>query len=170
MNIDEDEVKHLTKEDVIEFFKSLKIMPTIDKEIVYDDILNNRINLEKFKAETYFLNFFKYVVKEKEIIIIQDVGSDCYYYIQENQVFKTDCYESQNQFYQEIATKTNKTHELTHDSLIDKLNTYEAIFLAKYNKHLSSLDDFIEDNINMFDTALEEKKKATEKKKVKMNK
>lgn len=168
LNIEEQEVKHVTKEEILEFFQSLKSMPTIDKEVVYEDILNNKINLPKFKAETYFLNFFKYAVKEKELIVIQDFGSDCYYYIQDNQVFKTDRYEAQNKFYKEIALKTNQTHEFTHDTLIDKLNTYETIFLAKYNKHLSSLDDFIEDNIYMFDAALEGKKKVQEKVKMKI--
>ncbi len=133
-------------------------MPNINKEEVYKDILNDKVNLPNFKSDTYFLNFFKYIVKEKELIIIQDFGSDSIYYIQDEQVFKTNRHEAQNNFYKEIALKTNKTHEFTHDTLIDKLHTYECIFLAKYNKHLSSLDEFINDNIYMFDTALKEQK------------
>jgi len=32
LNIEEQEVKHVTKEAILEFFQSLKIMPNFDKE------------------------------------------------------------------------------------------------------------------------------------------
>lgn len=160
---DNDFEKHVSKENIIDFFTSLSVMPHIDKEKVYQDILNNQINLPKFKAQTYFLDFFKYGENEKEIIVIQDFGSDNYYYIQNNQVFKTSRYEASNDFYKEIALKTKQDYEQVHDTLIDKLNTYESIFLAKYSKHLSTLDEFIEDNIYMFDAALKEKNKKKHK-------
>ena len=130
---DNDFEKHVSKENIIDFFTSLSVMPHIDKEKVYQDILNNQINLPKFKAQTYFLDFFKYGENEKEIIVIQDFGSDNYYYIQNNQVFKTSRYEASNDFYKEIALKTKQDYEQVHDTLIDKLNTYESIFLAKYS-------------------------------------
>lgn len=169
LNIEYQEVQHVPKESILEFLQSLNTMPRIDKEKVYEDIVNNNpINLPKFKAETYYLNFFKYGEKENELIVIQDFNSDSYYYIQNNQVFKTDRFEAQNKFYQEIADKTKQTHEYTHDTLIDKLHTYETIFLAKYSKHLSSLDEFIDENRFLFDTVLEEKNKTKEKVKLKM--
>ena len=166
INIEDDKFeKHVSKKNITDFFKSLSIMPKIDKEKVCQDILNNQLNLPKFKAQTYFLDFFKYGEKEKEIIVIQDFGSDRYYYIQNNQVFKTNRYEASEYFYKEIATITKQDYEKVHDTLIDKLNTYESIFLAKYSKHLSTLDEFIEDNIYMFDAALKEK--STKKHKIK---
>lgn len=148
----------VNKQDILTFFKNLKIMPTIDKELVYQNILNNNIDLPKFEFEEYYLNFCAYKTKDnKELIIIKDVGSDNYYYIYLEHVFKCSIFEAGKIFYENIAQATGVNADEVHDTLADKLGSYESILLSSYNKYLSSLDDFIEDNIYMFNAALKEK-------------
>lgn len=154
---DEEETKHVTKKEIKHFFNNLRTMPFINKEEVYQDILKDKIVLPKFEPETYFLNFFQYEDFKKDMVIIQDFGSDTYYYIQDEHVFKCNRYEAQNVFYGDIATKMNQNSEEVHDTLIDKLKSYEAILFTPQSQYLSSLDDFIIDNIYMFDAALKEK-------------
>lgn len=162
---DNDESTSINKEDILIFFKNLKTMPTIDRQVVYQDILEDKVNLPKFKFEDYFLSFCAYKTTDnKEMIIIKDVGSDNYYYIYLEHVFKCNIYEAGNIFYGDIAKEKKQSHEDVHDMLIDKLGCYEAILLAPQNKYLSSLDDFIEDNIYMFEATLKEKQEKIKSK------
>lgn len=161
----DDESVNVNKEDILIFFKSLTTMPTIDRKVVYQEILDNKVTLPKFEFEEYYLSFCAYkTIDNNDMIIIKDTDSDTYYYIHNENVFKCSIFDAGNVFYQEIAKATKQNTAEVHDKLISKLGCYEAILLAPQNKFISSLDDFISDNIYMFDAALREKKNKVKSK------
>lgn len=158
LDIQDDEQININKKDILSLFKDLKNMPVINREKVYQDIVRDNINLPSFEFEKYYLNFCNYKGdNEKNIVIIKDDASDKYYYIYGENVFYCDIYDAQNVFYSGIAKETNQDYEYIYDTLIGKLNCYEAVMLSTQKNYLSNLDDFIEDNIYMFDAALKEK-------------
>ena len=70
LNIENEEELHVTKQEILSFFKDLKTMPLVNKELVYKQILNNTFNLPDFNFETYFLDFCNYKDREdKELVI-----------------------------------------------------------------------------------------------------
>lgn len=156
--------EHVSKKDILKFFKKLKTMPTIDTEEVYQDILNEKYDLPNFKFEELGLRFCKYKDNEgKNKIIIKDIGSAKYFYIIGEEVFVSDIDNEQEVFYSKIAKGKNQTYEDVHDTLISHLEAYEAVFLENNSKYLCSLNDFIEDNIYMFDNAVKEKLRSKKK-------
>lgn len=172
LNVDDDSNEsHVSKKDILHFFGNLAVMPEMKTDDIYKGIINKNLTLPDFKFEEYFLFFAAYKSKEGlPIVIIKDVGSDNYYYIHKENVFKCDIYKAQQQFYGNIAQELGESLEDTHDVLIDKLGAYESILLLPHKQYLSTLDEFIEENIYMFDAALEEKSKSKNKikKQVKM--
>ncbi len=151
--------QHVTKQEILSFFKDLKTIPLINQELIHTQILNNTFNLPKFNFETYFLDFCKYKDKKnQELIIIKDIGGDQYYYIQNEKVFQCYIFRAQQKFYRSIAIKKEDSFNNIYDEWTNKLSAYEAILLSSNSKYLSNLDDFIENNIYMFDEALKEKK------------
>lgn len=161
----DDKSVHVSKEEILIFFKSLTTIPTIDRQVIYQNILDNKVNLSKFEFEEYYLSFCAYqTIDNKDMIIIKDTYSDTYYYIHNENVFKCSIFDAGNIFYGDIAKSTKQNTAEVHDKLIGKLGCYEAILLAPQNKFLSSLDDFIEDNIYMFDAAIREKKNKVKSK------
>lgn len=156
---------NVCKEDIINFLKNLKTMPQIDIETAYQDILNNKINLPSFELEDHYMGFCNYKDnKGNNTVIIKDTRGDNYFYIKEveilnesymnQEVYQCSIYEAQNIFFGEIAKEKKQEIDYVHDTLIDKLNCYQAIFFLPQSKYLSSLDDFIKDNIYMFNLAL----------------
>lgn len=161
LNIDDvgdniNQRKNVTKKDILKFFKKLNSIPSINIGDVYASIMNNKVNLPKYNFEKHYLLFGRYITDEnQEVIIIHNAGTDEYVYISKNKVYVCNIGETQQIFYFEIAKRLNQSVEETHDALIGKLGDYQAILFYKEKGFLSSLDEFIEDNIEMFNNALE---------------
>lgn len=157
LNLDEEDEtnKNVSKEDVLEFFKTLAFMPTINLQKIYEDIISNGLSLPKFKFHDYGFQFCNYKDEnEQNCVIIWDTGSDNYYYLIGDDIFSCNRYKAGKKFYSKVAKEKKESYEDNHDSLRGFLGSYEAVLFIKYSVLVSSVNEFIEDNIYTFNNII----------------